>query len=386
MLRDLAVGQTRAQSGVLAYCRPVSAQHRTRDESLSVPQDQIHDRDQDPNTPQEETRAPVAGQRRVILVTGMSGAGKQSVLRALEDLGFEAIDNMPLDLWGQALAGSASSLGDGADSARGPLALGLDVRTRGFEPAAIADLVTTMRALAGLQVTLLYLDADDEVLQRRFNETRRRHPLAPDRPLSDGIGQERQLMTSLRDQADLVIDTSRTGIPDLRHMVASRVVGLMQGDLALHFISFAYKDGLPRSADLVFDVRFLRNPHYDPSLRPQTGRDPAVQRYVSEDEDFKLYFKRLTDLLALSLRRHGQEGKSYLTVAIGCSGGKHRSVYMAERLARWAQGRGHRVSLRHQVLGLFSKFEPQAGAGRRRQDEAPTPEIDPQREGPSHAA
>ncbi len=331
----------------------------------------------------DEPRAVSPGQRQVIIVTGMSGAGKQSVLRALEDLSFEAIDNMPLDLWGQALAGSS---GEDGTAGRAPLALGLDVRTRGFEPLVILDLVNTMRSLSSLQVTLLFLDADDEVLQRRFNETRRRHPLAPDRPLNDGIGQERQLMASLRDQADLVIDTSHTGIPDLRHMVASRVVGLLQGDLALHFISFAYKDGLPRSADLVFDVRFLRNPHYDPNLRAQTGRDPAVQRYVSEDEDFKAYFKRLTDLLGLSLRRYGQEGKSYLTVAVGCSGGKHRSVYMAERLAAWANKRGYRVSLRHQVLGLFSKFEPPADSqGTSHSSEASSPQ-DEQKKGPSHAA
>lgn len=296
------------------------------------------------------------GRRQVIIVTGMSGAGKQSVLRALEDLSFEAIDNMPLEFWAQALANPDPS--DTAAARNQPLALGLDVRTRGFAPEAVLDIVSIMRSLANLQVTLLFLDADDDVLQRRFNETRRRHPLAPDRPLSDGIGQERHFLADLRNQADLVIDTSRTGIPDLRHMVASRVVGLSQGDLALHFLSFAYKDGLPRSADLVFDVRFLRNPHYDPDLRAQTGRDPAVQRYVREDEDFEIYFKRLTDLLALSLRRYGQEGKSYLTVAVGCSGGKHRSVYISESLADWARRKGHRVSLRHQVLGHFTKFEP----------------------------
>ncbi len=309
-----------------------------------------------PAEPSQDEGAAAADRRQVIIVTGMSGAGKQSVLRALEDLSFEAIDNMPLEFWAQALANPDP--GEPAAARNQPLALGLDVRTRGFAPEAVLDLVSIMRSLPNLQVTLLFLDADDDVLQRRFNETRRRHPLAPDRPLSDGIGQERHFLADLRDQADLVIDTSRTGIPDLRHMVASRVVGLSQGDLALHFLSFAYKDGLPRSADLVFDVRFLRNPHYDPDLRSQTGRDPAVQRYVRQDEDFNLYFKRLTDLLGLSLRRYGQEGKSYLTVAVGCSGGKHRSVFIAESLADWARKKGHRVSLRHQVLGHFTKFEP----------------------------
>ncbi len=325
------------------------------------------------------------GRRQVIIVTGLSGAGKQSVLRALEDLSFEAIDNMPLEFWAQALSTSPADAEAGAP--KHPLALGLDVRTRGFAPDAVLDIVSIMRSLPNLQVTLLFLDADDDVLQRRFNETRRRHPLAPDRPLSDGIGQERHVMADLRDKADLVIDTSRTGIPDLRHMVASRVVGLSQGDLALHFISFAYKDGLPRSADLVFDVRFLRNPHYDPELRAQTGRDPAVQRYVRQDEDFKVYFKRLTDLLALSLRRYGQEGKSYLTVAVGCSGGKHRSVYIAESLADWAVKRGHRVSLRHQVLGHFTKFEPKAGARKASEPEATSQEASTENKpGSSHAA
>ena len=264
----------------------------------------------------------------VVIVTGLSGAGKASILRALEDVGYEAVDNPPVAMLAEVIAE-----GDKATKDR-RLAVGIDARTRGFDVDALLDMVARLRAEPELRVQLLYVWADESTLLRRYTETRRRHPLAPQGVVVDGIAAETALTEPLREAADLVVDTSGLPIANLRRMI-ERHFGADAGQvqLAVSLVSFAYPRGLPREADLVFDARFLRNPHYDPILRPRTGLDPEVGAYVEADPDFAVFFSRLVDLIDLVLPRFVQEGKKYATITIGCTGGRHRSVHLIEKLA-----------------------------------------------------
>lgn len=259
-----------------------------------------------------------------MLVSGLSGAGRASILRALEDLGYEAVDNPPLTLT-EALVGRADR----------PLAIGLDARSRGFDAAAVLNTLERLRLNPELRPELLFAYADEAALLRRFTETRRRHPLAPDGRVVDGIARELDLTAPLRESADLVVDTSDMPLPALRRLIEARFSMADNNALGLivSLMSFAYPKGLPREADLVFDARFLRNPHYDPILRPQTGLDAAVAEYVEADPDFAAYFSQIEAMLALLLPRFVQEGKKYVTIAIGCTGGRHRSVRIVEKLA-----------------------------------------------------
>jgi RNase adapter protein RapZ len=277
--------------------------------------------------------------RRLLVVTGLSGAGHTTALKILEDLGYEAVDNLPLLL----LVGVTGESGDG-DRA---IAIGIDSRTRDFTAAALAERLERLRADPRLEVKLIYLDCMDESLRRRFTETRRRHPLALDRPVADGIRQERQLLAPLRDQADLVVDTTDLTSADLRRLLRGHFALHPRPGLAFSVVSFSYRHGLPREADLVFDVRFLRNPHYDPALRPLTGRDPEVGRFIEADPAYGPFFTALTHLLLPLLPSFEREGKSYVTIAIGCTGGRHRSVFVAERLAAWLGTQGRTVNIRH---------------------------------------
>ncbi|MBV6631817.1 MAG: RNase adapter RapZ [Alphaproteobacteria bacterium] len=259
-----------------------------------------------------------------VIVSGLSGAGLSSALKALEDVGFEAIDNLPLPL----LAGLIAQ----GDFLRRHVAVGIDTRTRGFEVPTLISARDELMAQSGVKAALLFLDCGDEVLTRRFTETRRRHPLALDRPVADGIAHERQLLGPLRDAADLTIDTSDLSIHDLRRLVAGHFGEEGRGGLSIFVTSFSFKRGVPREADLVFDVRFLKNPHYDPELRPLTGLDQAVADAVQADPGFEDFEAHLLGLLRPLLPRYRAEGKRYLTIAIGCTGGRHRSVFLAERL------------------------------------------------------
>ncbi len=279
---------------------------------------------------------------RLVLVTGMSGAGMSVALKALEDLGYEAVDNLRLSL--------VPALLEQADPRKRPLALVIDSRTRDFSAHAVLEQVESLKAHDDLDVRLVFLDCGDEVLQRRFTETRRRHPLADDRPVPDGIQRERAMLFPLKQQADETIDTTQLSIHDLRRILAGTFQIGAQAALQVFVTSFSFRLGLPREADLVFDVRFLTNPHYDPDLRPLTGLDPAVAARVEGDPDFPEFFRHLTDLLRPLLPRYNQEGKSYLTIAVGCTGGKHRSVFVAERLAAWLRDLGLKVGLSHREL------------------------------------
>lgn len=298
--------------------------------------------------------------RPVVLVTGLSGAGKASILRVLEDLGFETVDNPPLKV-----------LEELVEDGDAPIAAGIDTRTRGFVPTGALVTLARLRRKPGIAVTLVFTTAEDAVLLRRFTETRRRHPLAPGGSLGnrviDGIARESALLAPLRDAADLVVDTSDLPLPALRQMIERRFRPEGATGLAIQVMSFAFPRGLPREADLVFDMRFLRNPHYVPALKPQTGRDPAVAAYVEEDPDFAAFWARLTGFIDPLLPRYVAEGKKYLTIALGCTGGRHRSVLVAERLADHLRSAGWRADVTHRELAQreLAGMDPGALPGHR---------------------
>lgn len=285
------------------------------------------------------------GPAAVTLVTGVSGAGKSSVLNVLEDLGYESIDNPPQGLIEAILTPEGVRAGGGA------VAVGVDIRTRDFDVASLARLVEQLHQRADIRFHLLFVDCEDEVLLRRFTETRRRHPLADGTQVIRGIHEEKQQLEPLRMIADTVMDTTSLSIGGLRREV-NGAFGLDRTALAVAVMSFSYRRGVPREADLVFDVRFLRNPHYESALRPLTGRDDEVGAYIDGDPDFDPFLERLTALLGPLLPRYHAEGKSYLTIAIGCTGGKHRSVYVAERLAAWLAGLGQEAELVHRDVAV----------------------------------
>ncbi len=292
-----------------------------------------------PSAPEGETAG--TGSNRVVLVTGLSGAGRSLALDILEDLGFEVIDNPPLELL-EAIV---------ADPLDRSVALGIDIRTRNFAVETVTDCLARLRGNPQLSASLLFMECDDEVLQRRYTESRRRHPLARGRPLKDGIVDERRLIAPLRDQADLLVDTTNLTPADLRQYLNARLTSPQAEEgMEVFVTSFAYRHGLPRSADLVFDVRFLKNPHYDAELRVQTGLDPGVAAFIEADPEFQPFYDRLTGMLEQLLPLYEKEGKSYLTIAIGCTGGRHRSVMTGERLARRLESAGYRVTTGHRDL------------------------------------
>jgi RNase adapter protein RapZ len=262
---------------------------------------------------------------RIVLVTGLSGGGKASVLRALEDLGYEAVDNPPLHMLEEMVTRSDRKL-----------AIGVDARTRGFDADLVLATMERLRANKALRPELVFAWANETTLLRRYTETRRRHPLAPQGLVSDGIAREEMATAPLRAGADLVIDTSELPLASLRRQIERHFGAGSDADesrLVVSLISFGYRLGLPPEADLVFDARFLRNPHYDTILQPRTGLDPEVGAFIEADPDFQDFFGKLTDLIDMLLPRFLQEGKKYATITIGCTGGRHRSVHLVEKLA-----------------------------------------------------
>jgi RNase adapter protein RapZ len=278
---------------------------------------------------------------RVLLVTGMSGAGRSTALKTLEDLGYETFDNLPAFL--------VPSLVEGAAADGPPIAVGADTRTRGFAAETMFETLGEIIGRAGRELAVLFIDCDDERLERRYTETRRPHPLAGDRSIMNGIRRERQVVSALRDRADLVIDTSSLSAADLKRVLTGHFALDTRG-LRLFVTSFAYRTGIPRDADLIFDVRFLDNPYYVDELRTLTGHHPAVAAHIQRDADFAPFFDRLWRLLRPLLPRYEISGKTYLTIAIGCTGGRHRSVYVAERLAARLGEAGWRVEIAHRDL------------------------------------
>lgn len=269
----------------------------------------------------------------IIIVTGMSGAGRSTALNAFEDLGFFCVDNLPPSLAARML----ELVGQGGGIQR--VALGMDVRTGAFIEGA-DDVLSAMQG-GGHDVEVIFLDSADEALVKRFSETRRTHPMAEDGNVLDAIRRERDRLGSLRARADLVVDTTDLSVHDLRRTLVDHVArGGAQRTMSIRLVSFGFKYGIPVDADLVFDLRYMPNPHFVPELRPLTGQDERVANFVLETEEAQELLADLVPMLEKLLPRYQREGKSYLTIAIGCTGGKHRSVAISEEIAkRLSEGR-----------------------------------------------
>ena len=289
----------------------------------------------------QTTLRTAADRPELLLVTGPSGAGRSTAINALEDIGFEVIDNLPLSLLPRLLDGPP--LGH-------PLALGLDVRNRDFSTNALIETIDTLVRDEARRAQVLYLEATPEELLRRYSETRRRHPLSPAGSPEDGIAREGDLLAPIRARADRLIDTTGMTPHDLRAEM-ERLYSSGDGRaMNVTLQSFSYKRGMPQGLDLVFDCRFLRNPHWDEALRKEDGRNPAVWDYIAEDPRYRPFFEQVRDLLALTLPGHREEGRSHVSVGFGCTGGQHRSVTMAERMADALAEQGWQVSKRHREL------------------------------------
>ncbi len=286
--------------------------------------------------------------KQVLLVTGMSGAGKTTVLKTLEDLGWETVDNLPLLLLDRLLD---APLPEGSPDASQPLAIGIGARTRDFDPARIVRRIEGLHADHGLEISMLFLDCSGAELERRYSETRRRHPLALDRPANDGIGRERDLLAPLREWANRLVDTTDMSANELAQKIRTDFAIDGLGEPTLSVRSFGFARGVPRNADLVFDMRFLRNPHWDAALRPGTGLDADVSAYIAADPAYEAAIGRIEELLLLLLPRYRAEGKSYVTVAFGCTGGRHRSVHVAERVGARLRDAGFSPTVSHRDLG-----------------------------------
>lgn len=288
----------------------------------------------------------IQGTKKVLLVTGLSGAGKTTALQTLEDLGWEAVDNFPIRLAGPLLAMPSP---EGKNEPDVPLALGFDTRTRGFNTNRLIEQIKSLSQRSDIQITMLFLDCSGMEIERRYSETRRRHPLAQDRPAIDGIAQERALMDPLRRWADVVLDTSRMSASDLQADIRRRF-RVPTGAMTVSLISFGFSRGMPHNADLVFDMRFLRNPHWDPDLRPKTGLDAEVGAFIEQDPAYAEAVKKIEDMLIFLLPRYDAQGKAYVTIAFGCTGGRHRSVHLAELFGKLLQKAGYSPSITHRNL------------------------------------
>jgi RNase adapter protein RapZ len=283
----------------------------------------------------------IALDHHLVFVTGPSGAGRTTAIRVLEDLGYEGIDNIPLSL--------VPRLIEGAPLDR-PIVLGLDVRNRDFNATALIELIDGLTRDPRVRLEVLYLDCAPSVLIQRFSETRRRHPLAPNETPAQGIEREIDLLTPIRVRADHLIDTTDLTQHDLKAEIARLFDAGPGGRLSVSVQSFSYKRGIPRGVDMIFDCRFLANPHWQAALRPLDGRDPAVDAFVRADPRFAEFFRRVSELLLFLLPAHLDEGKAHLAIGFGCTGGQHRSVAIAEMVGSALAEAGWPVSKRHREL------------------------------------
>lgn len=297
---------------------------------------------------------PTPAVNRLVLVTGPSGAGRSSAIRALEDMGYEAIDNLPLSLLPRLLDGPIPDK---------PLALGIDTRNRDFSTNALIEAIDGMSGLSPAPMQVLYLDCSADVLLRRFSETRRRHPLAPAETPDIGIAREFDLLVPIRARADILIDTSEMAPRDLRAELERWFIPQPGSGLAVSVQSFSYKRGLPRGLDMVLDCRFLRNPYWEESLRALDGRAEGVAEYIRQDARFEPFREKVLGLAELLLPAYEAEGKAYLSIGFGCTGGQHRSVAMAETLAKALAEGGWQVSIRHRELERRATEQPAPDKG-----------------------
>lgn len=287
------------------------------------------------------------GSQTILLVTGMSGAGKSTALDVLEDLGWETVDNLPLGLMRSLLAAPPAMA-----SERGmrPLAVGVDSRTRGFSADGVVRAIKRLREKGGHDVTTLFLDCSGSELERRFTETRRRHPLAEDRPVSDGVARERELLDPLRRWAEHLVDTSNLSSQDLKAELRQRFAGSGGATLSINLLSFGFSRGMPRNADLVIDVRYLRNPYWDEHLRSGTGLDPEVVAYIAEDPAYAASLNQIEQLLLTLIPRYQVADRAYLTIAFGCTGGRHRSVHVTEYIGERLRAADISANITHRNL------------------------------------
>jgi len=293
-------------------------------------------------------RDSVDNRQRILFVTGMAGAGKTTALRVLEDLGWEAIDNFPIRLLERLLGSDDDTT---HEQPRPPLAIGFDTRTRGFDPRDIIDRIKELTERDEFLITTLFLDCSDDELERRYNETRRRHPLAQDMPVSAGIAAERELLAPLRRWADAVITTTAFSSNQLQQAIREHFADSTPQDMTVTVSSFGFAKGMPPVADLMFDMRHLNNPHWDQVLRHQTGLDRPVGAYIREDPAYEETVSRIRDLLLLLLPRYKAQGKAYVNIAFGCTGGRHRSVFVAEQIAQALREGGFSPNVLHRNLG-----------------------------------
>jgi RNase adapter protein RapZ len=280
---------------------------------------------------------------QIVIVTGLSGSGKSVAIKCFEDLGFFCVDNLP-----PALLPKFTDLCVQRGGEVNNVALGIDIRERGFFEDFFGNLERLK--LQGYQIELLFFEARDEVVVRRFSETRRPHPLLPQSSLLEGVQLERERLQELRERADRIIDTSDITVHELKDLLARHYVKEDQERLTITLVTFGYKFGVPYDADLVFDVRFLRNPNFLPELKPLTGEDPRVQAYMQEDPHASALLGHFESLFKFLLPLFLRERRSYLTIAIGCTGGRHRSVAIAYRLREIFAGLGHSVTIRHRDI------------------------------------
>ncbi len=280
--------------------------------------------------------------KSVVLITGMSGSGRSFALKTLEDMGYETIDNLPLSLLGSVALANRN--------VQRPLGVSVDVRTRDFSTGPFLQELEKLTNDSQISTQLVFIDCDDDVIARRYNESRRLHPLAHERPVKDGIRLERNLIEPLRDVAHIVIDTSLLSTADLRGQLRGHFLPKKAPGLSIFVMSFSYRHGLPREADMVFDARLLKNPFYDEDLRPLSGEDSEVADFIKKDKVLPAYLKSIQSLVSTSLPCFEEEGRGYLTIAVGCTGGQHRSVYIAKTLSEWLQSTKNNVKLKHRDL------------------------------------
>jgi len=275
--------------------------------------------------------------QKLVVVTGPSGAGRSTAINVLEDLGFEAIDNVPLSLLPRLTDGELSR----------PLAIGLDVRNRDFTTEAVTELLDALQGRSDIDAQMLFLEADEDTLVRRYSETRRRHPLAQDEPAIVGIRLEADLLKPLRGRAEFLLETSDLSPHDLKARLTDWFGDKGSALFGITLQSFSYKRGLPKGLDMVFDCRFLKNPYWEPSLRQYNGTDEQVGRYIDTDPRAGEFIEKVSGLLLMLLPAFREEGKSHLSIGFGCTGGQHRSVYVTEQVANGLADKGWQVSKRH---------------------------------------